>query len=215
MWAAGTVKLRLHWPHIAAAFWLTTGLQVISRIAQENACKKKIANIRFLCADSSGTQNQGAPRIPADPNSFDLIISRRGPLHWMEDARRVARPGAVLIQLNPLETPLPPWADRLPEPLRSAAGIQYQFGMLNSVKHRLKLGGLELHSAWTYDVPEYFDDPREIYKRLTWGYIPQEIPSWPDLSSILEGIFSEFASQDGLSLRHTRLLWMAFVPGDR
>ena len=149
-------------------------------------------------------------KITAKSNSFDLMISRRGPLHWLEDARRVARPGAVLIQLNPLETPLPQWANLLPEPLRSAAGIEYQFGMLNSVKYRLGFGELELHSAWTYDVPEFFNDPRELYQRLTWGHIPEEIPSWNNVKSIFEQIFSDYASQpDGLVMRHTRLLWMA------
>jgi len=142
------------------------------------------------------------------------MISRRGPLHWLEDASRVARPGAVLIQLNPLETPMPDWAEKLPEPLRSAAGIEYKFGMLNSVKYQLALGGLELHCVWTYDVPEYFSDPHELYKRLVWGYIPEEVPSWQEVRSVIESIFAKFSWKYGLPLRHTRLLWMAIVPGD-
>lgn len=180
-------------------------------IAQENAQQQGIENITFLCSDSSLVANAGTASIPAEPNSFDLLISRRGPLHWLEDARRVARPGAVLIQLNPLETPVPEWAEQLPEPLRSATGIEYRYGMLNSVKQRLSLGGLELHSAWTFDVPEFFDEPQQLYRRLAWGYIPAEVPAWEETRATIEQIFSDYARAQGLALRHTRLLWMAVV----
>lgn len=181
------------------------------QIANENARKEGVENLTYLCADSSLASNEGAAKIPAEPNSFDLLISRRGPLHWLEDARQVARPSAVLIQLNPLETPLPTWADQLPEPLRSATGIELAYGMLNSVKHRLGLGGLELHSAWTYDVPEYFSDPKELYIRLTWGYIPGEVPTLDEVAPIIKEIYEQSAYPEGLALRHTRLLWKAIV----
>jgi len=182
------------------------------QLAQRSARKNNVENVTYICADSSLESNQGVARIPAEADSFDLMISRRGPLHWLEDVRRVARPGAEIIQLNPLESPLAPWADLLPEPLRSAAGIDYEFGMLNSVKYRLRLGGLELHSAWTFDVPEYFDDPHQLYTRLAWGYLPDEVPTWDDVCSIIDRIFANFASEpDGLAMRHTRLLWMAVV----
>jgi SAM-dependent methyltransferase len=179
------------------------------QIAKEEARKQGVENLTYLCVDSSLASNEGVAKIPAESDSFDLMVSRRGPLHWLEDARRVARPGAVLIQLNPLETPLPPWADLLPEPLRSATGIDYRNGMLNSVKYRLELGGLELHSAWTYDVPEYFSDPAELYNRLAWGYIPGEVPAWKEVVPIFKKIFTESADREGLALRHTRLLWKA------
>ena len=182
------------------------------QLAREAARRKVVENVTYLCFNSSHESNQGIARIPAEPETFDLLISRRGPLHWLEDARRVARPGAIVIQLNPLETPLPQWANLLPEPLRSSAGIEYQFGMLNSIKHQLELGGLELHSAWTYDVPEFFDDPGELYTRLAWGYLPEEVPAWSDVKSILEQIFHDYSTgSDGLVMRHTRLLWMALV----
>jgi hypothetical protein len=84
--------------------------------------------------------------------------------------------------------------------------------MLISVKSHLSRGGLALHSAWTYDVPELFDDPRELYTRLSWGYTSDEVPAWDDVKSILEQIFSSFATEpDGLVMRHTRLLWTASV----
>lgn len=181
-------------------------------MAQQAAHKGRVENVTFLCEDSSAEANDGEVRIPVGLDSFDLLISRRGPLHWLEDARRVARPGAYIIQLNPLETPIPVWADLLPEPLRSAAGIEYTYGMLNSVKYRLRMGGLELHSAWTFDVPEFFDQPRQLYNRLAWGYIPGEIPKWLEVRDIIEQIFKDYAwSQHGLVMRHTRLLWMSVV----
>jgi SAM-dependent methyltransferase len=181
------------------------------QIAQENAQKSGRDNLTYLCVDSSSKTNAEKVKIPAKPASFDLMISRRGPLHWLEDALRVARRGAVLIQLNPLETPRPSWADQLPEPLRSATGIEYNHGMLNSVKYRLELGDLELHSAWTYDVPEYFSDPKELYRRLAWGYIDGEVPSWEEVESIIREIYRQYASPEGVVLRHTRLLWKAVV----
>jgi SAM-dependent methyltransferase len=181
------------------------------QIAQTTAKNHGFSNIIFRCADSSADKNAGRVYIPAENNVFDLLISRRGPLHWLADARRVARPGAVIIQLNPLETPIPTWAEHLPEPLRSAAGIDYKYGMLNSVKYGLKEGDLMLHSAFTYDVPEIFDDPYEVYIRLSWGYLPNEVPSWYEIRTLMENIFIEFAGPTGLVMRHTRLLWKAVV----
>jgi len=181
------------------------------QLAQRAARKAAAENITYLWEDSSADANQGVVRIPAEADSFDVLISRRGPLHWIADARRVARPGAIMIQLNPLETPIPSWAERLPEPLRSATGIDYQYGMLNSVRYNLEQAGLQLHSTWIYDVPEFFDDPRELYIRLVWGYLPSEVPSWGEVKPLISKIFAEFAWPQGLVLRHTRLLWMAMV----
>ena len=123
----------------------------------------------------------------------------------------MAKPGPVIIQLNPLETPVPIWADQLPEPLRSASGINYEYGMLNSVKYGLKIGGLKLHSAWTYDVPEIFNDPYQVYIRLAWGYLSDEVPSWSETRELIENIFTDYADSAGLVMRHTRLLWKAVV----
>jgi SAM-dependent methyltransferase len=182
------------------------------QIAQKEARKAGVENLAYIWHDSSAEANQDEVHIPAKDDAFDVLISRRGPLHWIADARRVARPGAVIIQLNPLETPIPPWAERLPEPLRSASGIEYQYGMLNSVKYQLEQAGLNLHSAWTYDVPEFFDDPRELYMRLVWGFLTTEIPTWNEIKPIIQEIYAEYAWSQGLVLRHTRLLWMAMIP---
>ena len=67
------------------------------QIAQSTAKNQGLSNIIFQCADSSAEKNAGRVHIPAEDNVFDLHISRRGPLHWLDDARRVARLGAVII----------------------------------------------------------------------------------------------------------------------
>ena len=80
-------------------------------IARREASRRGVENVEFVCADSSVGANGGTPRIPADAGAFDLLVSRRGPLHWIGDARRVARPGAVMLQLNPDLTAPPLWDD--------------------------------------------------------------------------------------------------------
>jgi SAM-dependent methyltransferase len=200
-----TLAPRCH--HILAYDRVESYIQMAKNAAQEEG----VVNITYLHADSSPQANNEVAKIPAEADPFDLLISRRGPLHWIEDAKRVARQGVILIQLNPLETPIPIWAEKLPEPLRTASGIEYSHGMLNSVNYRLQKGGLELHSAWRYDVLEIFDDPQELYTRLSWGYLPTEVPAWEDGQPTIERIYQEYAWIEGLILRHTRLLWMAKV----
>lgn len=73
-------------------------------MAREAARKREVTSISFLLADSPAQANDGRLRIPVRDGLFDLLVSRRGPLHWIEDAWRVTKPGAVLLQLNPVET---------------------------------------------------------------------------------------------------------------
>ena len=67
------------------------------------------------------------------------------------------------------------------------------------------------HSAWTFDVPEIFNDPYQVYIRLAWGYISGEVPSWGETRKFLENIFTDYAGPTGLVIRHTRLLLKAVV----
>jgi SAM-dependent methyltransferase len=177
-------------------------------MARTAAAERHIPNVTFLCYDSS-TNVHETPRIPADDHSFDLLISRRGPLHWLEDARRVARPGAALLQLNPMETPLPPWNSELPEALRRPAPGDWT--MRGAVERKLALGRLSLHSCWTFDVPEWFDDPEQFYLFLSWGFAPEEVPTFAELRETLESIFGRYGRSNGLALRHCRFLWKAVV----
>lgn len=178
-------------------------------LAQTAARERGLANATFLCGDSSIAANEGQARIPAEADSFDLLISRRGPLHWLEDAKRVARNGATLLQLNPVILPPPSWNGQLPERLRLPEPGDYV--MRQTVEHRLGLGGLRLHSAWSFEVPEIFAEPAHLYAFLSWGYTPDEVPAYGEVAKIIESIFSEHAGSDGLALRFARLLWKAVV----
>ena len=179
------------------------------RLAEEAKQQRGITNVQFRCANSSAEANGGKPLIPAEPASFDLLISRRGPINWIEDARRVALPGAVLIQLNPQPLPAPPWNEELPEPLRIPPPTVGSFREV--VEPRLALGGLELHSCWSFDVPELFPDPREFYIFLSWGFLPGEVPAYSEVQADLESLFARQAGSDGLVLRRGRFLWKAIV----
>src|SRR5689334_20336469 len=126
-------------------------------MAHTLANKKPLPNVSFVIADSSSEANQGVVSIPAQPYSFDLVISRRGPLHWIEDVRRAARPGAALIQLNPLEMPPPKWNEELPEALQMKSPSN--FSIRSSVERRLAVVGLEIESCWSCEVREVFEEP--------------------------------------------------------
>jgi SAM-dependent methyltransferase len=178
-------------------------------LAEEARQRRGVTNVLFLCADSSAEANGGKPRIPAEPASFDLLISRRGPINWIEDARRVARPGAVLIQLNPQPLPAPAWNGELPEPLRIPPPMVGPFREV--IEPRLALSGLELHSCWSFDVPEIFPDPRELYVFLSWGFLPGEVPAYAEVQADLESLFARHAGAGGLVLRRERFLWKAVV----
>jgi 23S rRNA (guanine745-N1)-methyltransferase len=178
------------------------------RIGRRMAREAGVRNVHFVCADSSA-EHIGSPTIPAQPDSFDLIMSRRGPLHYIEDVRRVARSGARIIQLNPMETAALPWHAELP-PSLSIDEAPYT-SMRRSVERRLSLAGLRIHSCWTFDVPEVLPDPEQLYVMLSWGRAPEETPLYREVREALEAVFSRHASEDGLDVRHRRFLWMANV----
>jgi SAM-dependent methyltransferase len=179
-------------------------------LARKGARKRGVRNVTFVCADSHPDAHGGHAQIPADDDSLDLMISRRGPINWMEDARRVARPGAVLLQLNPMDSPYgnPIWNEELPEPLRIET---HEWSMRGLIEERLAKGGLQLHSCWTFDVPEVFAQPEQLYVMLSWGYMPDEVPSWEETRAIIQRIFREYAGPEGLAIRFRRFLWQAIV----
>jgi hypothetical protein len=165
----------------------------------------------FVCHDSSPAVNGGKGRIPAADASFNLLLCSKGPFHWLEDARRVARPGAVLLMLLPDGVPYSPWHASLPEPLRWQDSVDPNWAR-PSVERHLAAGGLTLHSWWSFDVPETFPDPEQLYVWLAWGYLPDEVPAFGEVRSILERIFAEHAGADGLEIRHRSYIWKAVIP---
>jgi SAM-dependent methyltransferase len=181
-------------------------------LAQKLARERGITNVAFVCADSSAEANGGHARIPAEDSSFDLIISRRGPLHWIQDARRVARPGAVFMQLMAMDPGVPSWNNLLPKGLRLAAGrtlSDQEEAIEISVGRRLARGGLHLHSWWKYDVAEYLQTPRDLYVYLCWGEDPADVPGFREVEDPLVQIFREQSTSSGLAIRHRRFLWKA------
>jgi len=179
--------------------------------AQQTARQQGHTNATFLCHDSSTTTNGGKARLPGADGSFDLLICRRGPFHWVEDARRAARPGATLLMLVPDARPLPPWNDRLPEILRLSVPTDPHWAR-PAIEKRLAVGGLTLHSWWSFDVPEFFSGPAQLYDLLTWGWTVEEVPTFAEVRPTLEGIFADYGGADGVELRHIRQLWKAVVP---
>ena len=179
--------------------------------AQRTAQDQGLTNASFVCHDSSREANGGHPRLPGGVAAFDLLICRRGPFHWMVDALRVARPGAVLLMLVPDARPIPPWNDWLPETLRLLPASDPHW-VRPSIEQQLAAGGLALHSWWSFEVPEYFPGPEPLYDFLIWGWTAGEVPSFPEMQPILAQIFAEYGTPIGVEVRHIRHLWKAVVP---
>lgn len=182
------------------------------RIAKKNAADRNINNVTFLCYDGRDSAS-GEIRLPVEDKCIDLITARRGPLYWIEDALRVVRAGAVLIQLCPMEEPIPSWSSKLPHLLHyensgrySGAGSMHQ-----SVENRLNQNGLLLHSGWGFDVPELFSDPRELYTALTWGIPADKVPPFEDVEYKFKNIYERYGEEKGIVLRHCRFLWKSVV----
>lgn len=180
-------------------------------LARRAARERGLSNATFLCHNSSPDANGGRARLPAPDKSFDLLICSKGPFHWIEDARRVARAGAVLIMLVPDFTPSTPWREWLPECLRWGEGPDPHWAR-PAIEERLETGGLALHSWWSYDVPEVFPDPEQMYIWLTWGRTPEEVPPFAEVRPALERIFAAYGSEGGVAVRRRRYVWKAVVP---
>ena len=177
-------------------------------MARKTAVAQEILNLSLVQADSLLTLLASSD-FPDHIRQFDMIISRRGPLNWVEQVRMVAKPGTILFVLNPKEITLPVWNERLPKPLRLENPRTYS--RQESVEQRLGIAGLLLQSAWAFDVPEYFATPQDLYDKLSWGYTEDEIPSFETVSSILTQIFVEYGDEKGLAVPHGRFMWQAVV----
>ena len=83
--------------------------------------------------------------------------------------------------------------------------------MRDLIERRLTVAGLALHSAWSFDVPEWYHTPLDLYRNLTFGEDPRDVPTWNDVRLDFLELFERHASGPGLEDRHRRLLWMALV----
>jgi SAM-dependent methyltransferase len=177
-------------------------------IARRRAADAGLGNVELVLANSSPNHNSGAARIPVADHALDLIISRRGPTNWIADARRVCRPGARLIQLNPLPGPPVPWNGELPEALRFAENPANpgRPELAAQIETMLTAANLRLDESRLFDAPEVFDKPQELYRALTFMRFEPEAPSWDDARPHLERLF---ARHGPIELRQRRLLWTA------
>jgi SAM-dependent methyltransferase len=178
--------------------------------AQRAATARGLTNITFVCHDSSSEANGGQPRLPASDGAFDLLICSKGPFHWILDARRVARPSAILLMLVPDVDPITPWHARLPEALRWPAAPDPNWAR-PAIEQQLSAIGLEIDCWWSFDVPESFADPDQLYRWLSWGRAPDDIPSLAEVRPTLEAIFRQFGRAGGVEKRTRRYIWKATV----
>ena len=179
--------------------------------ARERAAEAGLAHVELTVHNSSARFNDGSVRIPAEAGSIDLIISRRGPSNWIADARRVCRPGAWLIQLNPLPSPMPAWNDDLPEGLRRAenpANPDHP-NLPDEIQAQLREAGIAPHSAWTFDVPEVFTALDELYRALTFMRFEPGVLTLDEARPHLEHLFAR--NPRGVDMRQRRYLWTAIA----
>lgn len=83
--------------------------------------------------------------------------------------------------------------------------------IVDVIERRLARAGLCIHSAWTFDVPEWFHKPVDLYKFLTFGEDAMSAPAWKDVEDDLERVFARYAGTKGLEDRQRRYLWKATV----
>ena len=202
------IELAPYCQHIFAFDRVEAYIELANKFRESSETK----NVEYVNYDVADPGHQEMA-LPVESDSIDIIICRRGPLHWIEDAKRVCREGAFVIALNPMEEPIPAWSSKLPHKLHyENSGRHTGSGSIHhSVENRLHQAGLTLHSGWSFDVPEVFQDPIELYKMITWGLPVAEIPSFEDMKYKFDSIYQKFAEPDGIVLRHCRFLWQAQI----
>lgn len=151
-----------------------------------------------------------ANALGVEPSSVDPFVCRRGPTleKWLDLAWCVGRPGATAIGMHPngAAGAVPPWNAELPEPLQVGRVFAY-----DDVRSWLTRGisrapdRVRLDGCWWLDVAETFDDPAELYARLS-GHRPEADNSfWPEVEGQLAKLFT--AHGGSVELRHCRLVW--------
>ena len=182
-------------------------------LARELALERGVTNVQFFQVNV-GSADEGNPGIPLADRSIDLFINRRGPIlqRYLAEALRVARQGAVIVGLHPTGNASPPsWRDELPEPDRSVF-VTVPFDEVTGwVIDPLRAAGISEYSLWWMDVPEFLRTPYELYRRLGGTEAP-EAPEFLDIEPVFGGIIEQYATSQGVILRHQRLLWQAFLP---
>lgn len=60
-------------------------------------------------------------------------------------------------------------------------------------------------------LPEWLDEPLELYRKLAFGLPPEEAPGYEAVESVLVWIFTEYGENGRFPQRFCRFLWQAVV----
>jgi SAM-dependent methyltransferase len=179
-------------------------------IARRRAADAGLANVELVLCNSSARFNGGTARMPVADDALDLVISRRGPTNWIADARRACRPGARLIELNPLPGPERPWNGELPPGLRlveNPANPGHP-NLAAEIEAALAAADLKLEDGQVFDAPELISEPEDLYRCLTFMRFEPDTLSWDEARPHLEQLLARHSPID---LRQRRFLWTAVV----
>jgi len=186
-------------------------------LARELAAEQNVENARFFEVNLAGQADEDRvfAGLSLADDSIDLVVNRRGPIlrRYLEEALRVARPGAVMVGLHPGGNgPAPIWCEQLPEPFRKAALAGWSFDTTASwVTDPLCEAGISDYSLWWLDVPELLASPYDLYVRLS-AFEPADAQPYGDVEPQLTEIFEQYRVPGGIILRHQRLLWQVNLP---
>jgi SAM-dependent methyltransferase len=185
-------------------------------LAKELAVEQNIGNAQFFQVNLAGVEDEDRvfASIPLADDSVDLFINRRGPIlqRYLQEAIRVARPGAVIMGLHPTgNTPAPPWRDELPEPYRKAFMALSFDEVTGWVIDPLRAASISDYSLWWIDVPEFLHTPYELYVRLG-GSQTSAASEYQNIEPQFVKIVKQYGTSQGIVVRHQRLLWQAYLP---
>lgn len=183
-------------------------------LAKELAAEQNITNAQFFQVNLAGVVDEDRVNagIPLADASIDLFVNRRGPLlqRYLDEAIRVARPGAVMVGLHPTGTPAPSWGDELPEPYRKGF-VAFSFEEVRGwVLDPLRTAGITNYRLWWIDVPEFLRSPYELYVRLGGEKVAEGLV-YQDVEPRFIKLFKQYSTMYGVVLRHQRLLWQVFL----
>ena len=171
-------------------------------LARELAAEQNVTNVQFHQVNLAGVEDEDRvfAAIPLADDSIDLFVNRRGPLLWryLDEAMRVARPGAVIVGLHPTgNAAVPPWHDQLPEPYRNKFMALSFEEVTGWVIDPLRAAGISDYSLWWIDVPEFLRTPFELYVRLG-GSQPADSPEYQTIEPQLTKIFNQYRASQGI-----------------
>jgi SAM-dependent methyltransferase len=187
-------------------------------LAGELLAESGLDNVRFIRAELAGPAGRppGQP-LPLPDRSIDLVMNRRGPAlsRYLDNLRRVARPGAVIVGMHPAGiAPPPPWAGQVPALAHRFQSMPYD-EVAAWVTGPLARHGVADYRLWWLDVPEYISSARALFDRLAAPGSqgdPDTVPPWDAIEAEVTSAFDAHQSGGAVTLRHVRLVWTARLP---